>query len=81
MSQVDLIKENLSCCMIPILTSSAQGTIDKDATITYDFIISIVPKETIDQTMKNSLNQFIVHLLTTLYETTANNSALSKYCK
>ena len=85
-SQIDLIQESLATCMIPILTGYAQHDsnmltdIYVQATEIYEFILSYVPKEVIDQCMKHCMTDFIVQLLSKLYDNNCiNSSSICRY--
>lgn len=84
LSEEDLVQECLPNIMISILTSYAHRQNQqqyKDATDTLDFIHSILSKETLDHTMKHSLSQFVVALLSKLYDTPQSDSPISKYSR
>lgn len=85
-TKADLIQECLSTCMVFILTSFAEREGDDDsqercvlASQTHDFIISILSKDILDQTMKHCISQFVVELLCQLYEPSHTKSLVSKY--
>ena len=85
-TKADLIQDCLSTCMVFILTSFAEREGDDDsqercvlASQTHDFIVSILSKDILDQTMKHCISQFVVELLCRLYEPSHTKSLVSKY--
>ena len=72
--------------MLYIVTTYAEEEREEDekrmlASSSYDYLVSILSKEGVDDTMKRSLDEFVVELLVRLYVSHESDSFLAKYMR
>ena len=72
--------------MLFIVTTYAEEERENDerrmlASSSYDYLVSILSKEVVDDTMKRSLDEFVVELLVRLYVSHESDSFLAKYMR
>ena len=72
--------------MLYIVTTYAEEEREDDekrllASSSYDYLVSILSKEVVDDTMKRSLDEFVVELLVRLYVSHESDSFLAKYMR
>ena len=82
----ELLSSCVPVCMLYIVTTYAEEEREDDekrmlASSSYDYLVSILSKEVVDDTMKRSLDEFVVELLVRLYVSHESDSFLAKYMR
>ena len=83
-----ILKECLPICMVFIITIFSEETNNGEdspkkllATSCYDYLVSTLTSAVVDETMKHSLNEFIVELLLRLHVEHDSDSVLAKHTR